>query len=118
MSYRAIVLHTDGTSSIELIENKYDGYYHDISELVNGYLEILYESNDIVIYINEEGKLTNLPKNKWGILLNMRGLSNVSDIRGDIVIVGAGELPLELNDSVYNMFSSIQQFKIVSNNFV
>lgn len=58
---KAIVVKTDGSVNEVFAEWDYD----QISKEVGGYIEAVYfNNNDYFAYVNEEGKMLNLPENK------------------------------------------------------
>ena len=58
---RAIIIEPDKDPRIERIHNE----LHALQRLVDGYIEVCPIVEDMVMIINEEGKLRGLPKNFW-----------------------------------------------------
>jgi len=87
MSFRAVILEPDGSGRVSTLEG-----YDDIKAALNGgWLEALRITDDIVAYIDEEGKMKNLPPNAiaTGICREMDiGLHPDDFIVGPFVLCG------------------------------
>lgn len=57
----AIIIEPDKAPRMETIYNE----LHTLQRLVDGYIEVCTLAEDMVMIINEEGKLRGLPKNFW-----------------------------------------------------
>ena len=57
----AIIIEPDKAPRMETIHNE----LHTLQRLVDGYIEVCPLVEDMVMIINEEGKLKDLPKNFW-----------------------------------------------------
>lgn len=57
----AIIIEPDKDPRMETIYNE----LHTLQRLVDGYIEVCPLAEDMVMIINEEGKLRGLPKNFW-----------------------------------------------------
>lgn len=57
----AIIIEPDKAPRIETIPNE----LHTLQRLVDGYIEVCPLVEDMLMIINEEGKLRGLPKNFW-----------------------------------------------------
>lgn len=69
--------------------------YESLRNAVGGYIQAIYpEVLDSLLYINEEGKLLNLPENQNRealAALNLRGMPQDTVIVGNALVVGTDE---------------------------
>lgn len=93
---KALLIKVDGS----VAETTFEGL-KDLQKMVDGYIEAI-SLGSHVAYVNEEGKLRNMPINRRAtkIVIDMMGTRNFSDyIVGNMVIVGEYENGLETDVS-------------------
>lgn len=80
-----LIYQTDG-NVIEKTFSKKNITLKDMQNIVKGYIEFLYLKDDLIMVINEEGKLNSLPVNvKATRLVQERGINDL--IVGDVLVV-------------------------------
>jgi len=60
----ATIYKTDGTVEEIQPKNRRDFKLNELQEIVDGYIEFIYLKNEMVMVVNEEGKINNLPLNQ------------------------------------------------------
>lgn len=83
----ALVLKTDGTHLVEKWDNR--NAYRTLSWGVGGYVECIELSEkELIMWINEEGKIFGLPTNYFATKIFAEEYGLVDVIVGDVVITG------------------------------
>jgi hypothetical protein len=75
---------TDGKTDIVFFE-KPQISVKELQESVNGYFEFIYLPNNMILVVNEEGKLNNLAKNEIATLFVSPILNDI--ILGDVLLI-------------------------------
>ena len=84
---QAVIIKTDGTKSI--VEFEVGKSYNIIKEAVGGYIQVVpLEKANVDLWVNEEGKLNNLPQNPIGTSLWVDEYGYTDTIVGNIIITG------------------------------
>lgn len=60
----ATIIKTDGAQIEVQPKNGTDFQLEELNEIVGGFIEIVYLRNGLIMVVNEEGKLNNLPLNE------------------------------------------------------
>lgn len=88
---KAVIIRTD--NSVEEIET--GGKYHDIKDIIKGWIEhiSIIKEGEVVgsMYVNEEGKLLDLPYNRIATSLYLAERWWVDGIVGDALVFGPGD---------------------------
>jgi len=85
----AIIIKADGNQTNVEPENGTDFSTQEINTIVGGHFEVVYlhgSKETLLMLINEEGKLKNLPINKKATVLFMRSSGVPDTIHGDVLI--------------------------------
>lgn len=96
--YAVVIDVQKGMSIVEVDKFKIDCFTHDI---VEGYFEAvpikeLGESKNLILLLNEEGKMRGLPLNPWATMLSIHGKLNwFNCIVGNVVIFRQSGTELE-----------------------
>lgn len=85
-NFQAILLKVDGTQTPINPTNNEQFTLKEMQEYVGGYIEVIYLQDNLIMVINEEGKLLGLPKNKQATQLANFHLDFDDYIAGDVVI--------------------------------
>ena len=106
---RTIVLKTDGTFQ----ETEIQTGVKPLEQVIGGPLEGLTFAGhtDFILYLNETGKIQNLPPNTQAILFCLEFVEEIDLIRGDAVICGLDTegASCDLTDEQVEMFMNILQ---------
>lgn len=87
---KALTVTTDGTVTENIFDN--DTAYQTIRDGVGGYIEAVTIDFDITMWVHEEGKLLDLPHNKFAQQAWNRTHGEFSDyIVGDVVFTGGSD---------------------------
>lgn len=93
---QAVIINTDGTKSV--VEFEVGNSYNLIKNAVGGYIQVvpLHKAN-ADLWVNEEGKLDNLPQNPIGTSLWVDEYGHTDVIVGNIIITGGTD---EMGDTL------------------
>ena len=83
-SARALKINSDGKTDIVFFENPIISM-KELQEQVKGLFEFIYLPNNMVLVVNEEGKLNNLAKNEIATLFISPILNDI--IVGDVLLI-------------------------------
>ena len=78
------------STNVTPANNKFN--YKELNKLVGGYIEIIRLNEDLVMVINEEGKLQNLPYNATATMYYQNYVSPYDCIVGNAVIMSNTEI--------------------------
>jgi hypothetical protein len=81
---RALKINSDGKTDIVFFK-KPQISVKELQESVSGYFEFIYLPNNMILVVNEEGKLNNLAKNEIATLFVSPILNDI--ILGDVLLV-------------------------------
>lgn len=74
----------------EIIEtepkNGTDFSWEELNNIVGGYIEVAYLSKELIMVLNEEGKINNLPTNELATMLYQNSISIHDYICGDVLV--------------------------------
>lgn len=87
MKVEAALHKTGGTTEIVSPANNKHFTLQELQEYVGGYIEVVYLSKKLVMVINEEGKLNNLPINNKATVIYLAMNKNVDVIVGDVLVM-------------------------------
>ncbi len=80
-----VIYQADG-NVIEKTFSKSNISLKDMQNIVKGYIEFLYLKNDLIMVVNEEGKINSLPVNiKATRLVQESGINDI--IVGDVLVI-------------------------------
>jgi hypothetical protein len=81
------IIRTDGTSSFTQPEDDKKFSLKEMQKVVGGHIEIVHLDKDMVMVLNEEGKLRNLPLNtKATALFRLSHPGNGDFVVGDVLV--------------------------------
>ena len=84
---KAVVITTDGSK--EVVEFEVGGSYDLLQQKVGGWFQVVaLEQREADLWLNEEGKLNNLPRNPIATSLFRSEYGDYDFIVGDVVITG------------------------------
>ena len=85
---KVISIRTDNTVEIKQVESI---EYETLSTAVNGMIELVSISEDIDMWLNEEGKLIGLEPNVIATMLFYQAFSKFDLVMGDVIITGGSD---------------------------
>lgn len=85
---KVISIRTDNTVEIHQVESI---EYETLSTAVNGMIELVSISEDIDMWLNEEGKFIGLEPNVIATILFYRAFSRFDLVMGDVIITGGSD---------------------------
>lgn len=84
---RGLIIQTNGEKKI--VEFTRETEYETLRQAVGGYIEVVY-LNNLLMWVNEEGKIHNLPPNPIATLMMLeKGIRDI--IAGDVIITGPAD---------------------------
>ena len=81
---KGIKITTKGVSEIVTFENQFVSL-KEMQEIVGGYIQFVYLPDNLILVVNEEGKLNNLPVNEYINLIYGKIIQDI--IVGDILLI-------------------------------
>jgi len=85
---KVISIRTDNTVEVKEVESI---EYETLSTAVNGMIELVSISEDIDMWLNEEGKLIGLEPNVIATMLFYQAFSKFDLVMGDVIITGGSD---------------------------
>lgn len=81
-----LLIKTDNTIEKIFPKNQHDFQLEELKEFVGGYIEIIYLPKNLIMVLNEEGKLFNLPYNAIATTLFRASFPTNDYIVGNVLI--------------------------------
>ena len=81
---KGIRITTKGVSEIVTFKNKFVSL-KEMQDIVGGYVEFVYLPDNLIMVVNEEGKMNNLPVNEYINLIYSKIINYI--IVGDILLI-------------------------------
>jgi len=88
----AMILKTDGSWQTVEPKNHKDFKLEELNTIVGGYIEVVYLKNEMILVINEEGKIHRLPINPRATQYYWDGKPNGDYIVGDVLYCKQSEV--------------------------
>lgn len=80
------ILHVDGSKTPFEPANGKNFTLDELREAVSGFIEMVYLPNNVIMVVNEEGKILNFRVNKEASMMYLKEINGWDFIVGDVVI--------------------------------